>query len=200
MKEIFARNVAGSTEFFRHKTIGIAGCGGLGSNAAVALVRAGIGKLILADFDMVEHSNLNRQYYFLSDVGKLKVEALTIHLKNINPEIEIICHTEKLSHETVPAIFCDVDILIEAFDVAESKKWLIETWCYHFPDKAIICASGLAGIGETEKLKIHRAGNLIICGDETTQSDMGLCSARVAIAANMQANEALAWLWKKKGL
>lgn len=198
MKNIFVRNVPGSTEIFRKKTVGIAGCGGLGSNAAVALVRAGIGKLVLADFDKVEYSNLNRQYYFLADVGKLKVEALAVHLKHINPEVELICYTEKLSPESIPAIFKDVDVMLEAFDAAESKQWLLETWCRYFPQKPIICASGLSGIGKSDALQIHRAGNVILCGDETTQADIGLCSARVAIAANMQANEALAWLWEKR--
>jgi sulfur carrier protein ThiS adenylyltransferase len=57
--------------------IGIAGCGGLGSNCAVALSRVGIGRLILVDFDVVELSNLNRQYYFRDQIGLLKTEALT---------------------------------------------------------------------------------------------------------------------------
>jgi sulfur carrier protein ThiS adenylyltransferase len=198
MIEIFIRNVRESTELFRQKTIGIAGCGGLGSNAAVALVRAGIGKLVLADFDKVEFSNLNRQYFFKNDIGKPKVQALANHLQNINPEIQLILHPEKLTPDSIATIFKNVDVLIEAFDAAESKKWLIETWCKQFPNKLIVSGSGLSGIGKTEKLEVHRAGNLIICGDETTQSDIGLCSARIAIVANMQANEALAWLWEEK--
>ena len=88
-QKLFERNVPGTLEILQKSTVGIAGCGGLGSNAAVSLVRAGIGKLILADHDVVEESNLNRQYYFQSDIGKKKVEALTYHLKAINPEIKL---------------------------------------------------------------------------------------------------------------
>jgi sulfur carrier protein ThiS adenylyltransferase len=198
IKNIFERNVRGTTDFFQKKTIGIAGCGGLGSNAAVALARAGIGRLILADFDKVEYSNLNRQYFFQTDIGKLKTDALAKHLQNINPAIHLILHNTKLTPDSVVSIFAEVDALIEAFDVAESKKWLIESWRKQFPNKLLVCGSGLSGIGDTENLKVHRAGNFILCGDEHSQAEIGLCSARVAIAANMQANEALAWLWKSQ--
>src|SRR5512133_1850392 len=87
--DIFARNVPGTTELLQHCSVGIAGCGGLGSNAAVALARAGVGTLIIADHDVVEASNLNRQHYFVQDIGLKKIDALSAHLKNINPDIEI---------------------------------------------------------------------------------------------------------------
>ena len=188
---IFARNVPGSREILSQAAIALAGCGGLGSNAAVALVRAGIGKLITADHDRVELSNLNRQYYFLTDVGKPKVKALAAHLLNINPELNVDSHFAALNPENVPELFKDADLLIEAFDKAESKAWLVETWCTHFPDKPIICASGLSGYGSTATLKVRRSGNIIMCGDFETDMSMGLAAPRVAIAANMQANEAI---------
>ena len=93
---IFERNCSGITEKLQQKTVAIAGLGGLGSNAAIALVRAGIGKLIIVDFDKVELSNLNRQHYFQSDLGRLKSEALRDHLININPDIKLEVHNKKL--------------------------------------------------------------------------------------------------------
>ena len=167
------------------------GCGGLGSNAAVALARAGIGKLVITDPDVVELSNLNRQYYFLDDVGKKKTDALTSHLMNINPGLNVESHFIELTKENVCELFKEADILIEAFDKAESKAWLIETWCIHFPDKPIVCGSGLSGYGNTTTLTVQRSGNIVMCGDFETDMSMGLTSSRVAIAANMQANEAI---------
>ncbi|MGD2085655.1 MAG: sulfur carrier protein ThiS adenylyltransferase ThiF [Candidatus Aminicenantes bacterium] len=190
-EEIFKRNVPGVRDILLKKTVAVAGCGGLGSNAAVALVRAGIGTLIIADFDLVELSNLNRQYFFTGDVGKKKTDAIAGHLKAINPRLKLKAHFIRLTPVNVPELFKDADLLIEAFDRAERKAWLIETWCTHFPDRPVICASGLAGYGNTSSLKVKRSGNIVICGDEESDMSMGLTSSRVAIAANMQANVAI---------
>jgi sulfur carrier protein ThiS adenylyltransferase len=195
-KELFSKNVPGSTEILQKAVIGIAGCGGLGSNAAVALVRAGIGKLILADFDVVEESNLNRQYFFQADIGKNKVDALAQHLMSINSLLQLTLVNKQISASDVPIIFRNADILIEAFDRAESKSWLLEAWSMAFPGRHIVCASGLSGIGRTEALKVRHSGTLHIVGDGESQMSMGLCSARVAIAANMEANIAIELLVK----
>ena len=200
MPKLFERNVPGTLEILQKSTVGIAGCGGLGSNAAVALVRAGIGKLIIADHDVVEESNLNRQYFFQSDIGKKKVEALAGHLKGINPEMTLDLIDNKINDSDIAQIFKEAGILIEAFDRAESKAWLIESWCSAFPKRPIVCASGLSGIGNTEDLKVRNAGNIYIVGDGETDMSIGMCSARVAIAANMQANIAIELLVKGKGI
>lgn len=191
MQEIFIRNVPGMTEKLQKAVVGIAGCGGLGSNIAVALTRAGVGKLILCDFDVVEASNLNRQHFFQSDVGKIKSEALAAYLKSINPAIELEVYAQKLTAETAVQIFGHADILMEAFDRAESKKWLIESWCSHFISKPIICGSGLAGYGKFDLLKIRKAGNIYLCGDEVSDMSMGLSAPRVMIVSAMQANLAV---------
>jgi sulfur carrier protein ThiS adenylyltransferase len=194
---IFERNVPGTTEILGRATVGIAGCGGLGSNAAVALVRAGIGSLILVDPDTVEPSNLNRQYYFRGDIGRYKVEALASHLRGINPDVELTLHKVELTPAGIAEIFAGADLLIEAFDMAEKKKWLIEGWCKAFPDKPIVAASGVSGAGNTNSLRVRSSGNIFICGDEESDISLGLCSARVAIAANMEANVAIELLTGK---
>lgn len=194
--DIFARNVPGSTEILRAATVGVAGCGGLGSNAAVALVRAGVGHLILADHDVVEASNLNRQYFFQADIGRRKVEALADHLRAINPDVGLDLQTQTLTPVAVATLFAGADVLIEAFDRAESKQWLIEAWCKAFPQRPIVAASGLSGLGNSEAIKLRRAGQLILVGDETTDMSQGLCAARVALVANMQANVAIEVLVK----
>ena len=188
---LFARNVPGSTAILAASTVAVAGCGGLGSNAAVALVRAGVGRLILVDQDVVEASNLNRQYFFQGDLGREKVEALADHLRAINAAVSLELHRQTLTPADVPRLFARADVLIEAFDRAEAKRWLIEAWCRAFPERTVVCASGLSGLGRTEAITVKRAGNIILCGDEESDASQGLCAARVAIVANMQANVAL---------
>ena len=106
-------------------TVGIAGAGGLGSNCAVALARVGIGKLIISDFDIVNETNLNRQYFFRDQLGQKKVDALKENIQRINPEVEIICHDIKLNEKNIVDIYKDCDVIVEAFDLAAMKKMLI---------------------------------------------------------------------------
>jgi len=191
MTSRFSRNVPGSTERLRSKCVGVAGLGGLGSNAAISLARAGVGRLILVDDDVVEESNLNRQHYFLPDVGRRKIDALSDHLRSIDPSIAITAHFARITPENVPDIFGPADLLLEAFDRAESKRWLIGAWCASFPRRPIVCGNGLSGLGRTEDLEVRRIGNVTFCGDGETEMALGLCSARVAIVANMEANVAI---------
>jgi sulfur carrier protein ThiS adenylyltransferase len=174
----------------RRAAVGIAGAGGLGSNVAVSLARAGVGRLVIADFDRIEPSNLNRQQFFVEQVGRLKVEALRENLRRINPFAAYEIHPVLLDRRNIPRIFGNVDILVEAFDKAEAKQMLIETWLGRFPDRPIVAASGLAGFGKNRKLKSRRLGNLHICGDEESQCPPGISpmAPRVALVANMQAN------------
>ena len=191
---IYERNVPGSTEKLAASSVGIAGCGGLGSNAAIALARAGIGRLILADRDLVEESNLNRQSFFLSDVGKVKVEALASMIAAINPGIRLDIHRTEVSPGNAAELFAEADLLIEAFDRAESKRWLMEAWCRSFPERPIVGASGISGIGKSSGIAVRSSGNIYIIGDQETSMEIGLCSARVGLVANMQANVAIALL------
>ncbi len=199
-KDIFKRNVPGSVDVLEKATIGLAGCGGLGSNAAVMLARAGVGKLILADFDRVEVSNLNRQHFFINDIGKYKVDAIQEYIVNINPGICLELVRKRLEPDDIPVIFGSADVLIEAFDTAQSKKWLVEKWCTVLPNIPIICASGISGTGRSEDIKISKAGNLYMVGDQSTNADMGLCSSRVVIASAIQANLAIELILKKSGI
>lgn len=180
-------------EILSKKTVGIAGCGGLGSNAAVALARVGIGKLIIADFDVIVEGNLNRQYFFYDQIGKKKCFALTENLNKINPNCIVKAHDLKLNEENIPKIFYNCDLIIEAFDLAEMKRMLVETSLAHFPITPLIVGSGLAGWGNFEEIKIVQNGNIFICGDninEVSEQNPPL-APRVGIIANMQANKAL---------
>ena len=189
-KEFFSAHDPKIVSKLQNSIIGIAGAGGLGSNIAVSLTRAGIGKLIISDFDKIEPSNLNRPQFFIDQIGTPKVIALLENLKKISRFTEYQVHEIKLNEENIPIIYKDVDILIEAFDKAEMKKTLIETWFMNYPNKPLIAASGLSGWGKNEILHTRKIDNLYICGDEETNLIEGISpmAPRVGIVANMQAN------------
>ncbi|MGI6393156.1 MAG: sulfur carrier protein ThiS adenylyltransferase ThiF [bacterium] len=195
---IFQQNVKGTAEILKTKTVGIAGCGGLGSNVAISLARSGVGTLIIADFDEVEASNLNRQHYFLEDVGKLKVSALFEHLKKINPQINVTVIEKKLESPDIKSVFMEADVLIEAFDECSSKLWLIEAWSEAFPERPIVVGSGMSGIGKFEEIHVRKAGNIYVCGDEKSDLSEGFIAPKVAVVANLQALVAIEILLDKK--
>ncbi len=170
--------------------IAIAGAGGLGSNCAVSLARAGVGFIRIVDYDRVSRENLNRQYYFLDQCGKSKVKALKENILKINPEIHIEAIDQKIDASNINSLFDGVDIVVEALDAAAEKQMLIEGVLQTFPDKPLVCGIGLAGRGNFEALKIERHGSLFICGDLQTEVGENLfpMAPRVAIVANMQAN------------
>jgi sulfur carrier protein ThiS adenylyltransferase len=199
-RKFFSKRDLKILSILQSSTVGLAGAGGLGSNAAVSLARAGVGTLIIADFDRVEPSDLNRQYYFMEQVGKPKVEALLENLKRISTYSQYQMHNIKIEPSHVAPIFGTADILVEAFDKAETKQMLVNTWLSLFPQKPIIIASGVAGIGKNEKLHARKVGNLYICGDEETECEecISPMAPRVAIVANMQANLALELLVRMK--
>jgi len=173
--------------------VGIAGAGGLGSNIAVSLARAGIGTLVIADLDIVSLENLNRQQFNLQQVGLPKVLALAENIRSFNPFIELVTHYDKVSPANLQKLFGDCDLVLEAFDNADQKTMLIETWTAIYPHKHIIAASGLSGFGKGELIKIEHFGYLHIVGDGQSelQDEISPIAPRVAIVANLQANLAL---------
>ncbi len=175
------------------KTIGIAGCGGLGSNCAVALVRVGVGKLIIADFDVIEESNLNRQYFFYNQIGKYKAPTLKENLNLINPKVIVSDHVIKLTSKEIVELYKECDVIVEAFDKAEMKEMIVETVLSVFPEKSIVCGVGLAGWGGNNLIKTEQYRKLYIVGDrksETSENDPPL-APRVGVVANMMANVVL---------
>jgi sulfur carrier protein ThiS adenylyltransferase len=197
---IFARHTPGVYKKMKEPTIGIAGAGGLGSNIAISLARTGIGRIIIADFDIIEPSNLNRQAFYLDQVGKVKVLALKENIKRINPYIKVVTHHKRVNAKNVISIFKEVDILIEAFDNPIEKTKLINAFSKKFPCKNIIMASGLAGYEPSNWIKTRKIGDyLYIVGDMKTEADIkkGTMSPRVGIAAHHQANLAVRLIMAK---
>lgn len=185
-------------KILKSRTVGIAGCGGLGSNCAVALARVGIGKLIVADFDVIEESNLNRQYYFFEQIGGKKVFCLKHNIGLINPTTVVEAHDIKLNSNDIVTIFDDCDVIVEAFDKAEMKQMIIETVLEKLSDTPLVIGIGIAGWGDNNSIGSRQLDNLYICGDESKEvaDNLPPLAPRVGIVANMQANIVLEILLK----
>jgi sulfur carrier protein ThiS adenylyltransferase len=189
-----ARHTPGVHARLKQGVVGIAGLGGLGSTVAVALARVGVGTLILADFDMVEPSNLNRQQYDIGHIGMPKTVAMSAVLNRINPYLTVHSHQVRLNSSNIPTIFRDVMVLIECFDRTDQKAMLVESASEGLPDAFIIGGSGMAGFGDSNRIQTIRIGaKIFISGDLATAAapGCGLMAPRVGIAACHQANLAV---------
>ena len=176
-------------------TVGIAGAVGLGSNCALHLVRSGVGRLVIADFDVVNDSNLNRQFYFRDQIGRKKVEALRENLLRIDPEADIVALDTKIDVANAKDVFAPCGIVVEAFDRADAKSLLLGALAGS--GKQLVAASGIAGWGRSNAIRLRRfGGEMVVIGDgESAVSDgMPPFSPRVGIAAAMQANTVVAML------
>lgn len=171
--------------------VAVCGLGGLGSNIAVSLARAGVGELLLIDFDTVDISNLNRQQYFPEQLGLPKTEALYDTLRKIAPYCNIRSAQVKLNEENAPELLADVPFICEAFDRADQKEMLVGCILEKMPEKYLVAASGMAGIGSANTIRTRRINDrFYICGDGESDSaaGLGLVSARVMVCAAHQAN------------
>lgn len=174
--------------------VGIAGLGGLGSNIAAALARSGVGHLAIADFDMVELSNINRQIYTLKHIGKSKTEALKEIIGEINPFCKITASCIRITADNCRHIFADCDIVCEAFDDPEQKAMLVNTLLEKCPGKYIVSGSGMAGWGRVNEIVTRRiTDRFYLCGDGKTDVSAGdgLTAARVIVCAGHQASKAI---------
>ena len=171
---------------FSSATVAVCGLGGLGSNIAIALARAGIGKLILIDFDRVDITNLHRQQYKAEQIGMYKTVALAENLKEIAPYISLEIHTERITEDNAVTLLQDADIICESFDDAECKAMLTNTVLSELPDKYLVAASGMAGMGTANSIKTRKiTSRFYLCGDETSEisDSIGLVAPRVALCA-----------------
>ncbi len=179
---------------FLNATVAICGLGGLGSNIATALTRAGVGKLILIDFDKVDITNLNRQQYKMSQLGKYKTESCLENIREISPYTEAIIHTVKLTEENIPEMLGEADIICEAFDKADQKAMLVNTVLETFPDKYMLSGTGMAGFGSANTIQSRKVfGKFYLCGDEKSDVNdgIGLVASRVMVCAAHEAHMVL---------
>ena len=179
---------------FSSVTVAVCGLGGLGANIAVALARAGIGKLVLIDFDRVDVTNLHRQQYKANQVGRYKTDALAENLLEIAPYAEIETVTERITEENFIDFLKDVDVVCEAFDKAESKAMLVNCVLEQLPECYLVAASGMAGISTPNSIKTRKImKRFYLCGDEVSdvEDSIGLVATRVMLCAAHQAHTVL---------
>ncbi len=191
-----------ATALLAQSAVAICGLGGLGSHIAFALARAGVGRLILIDFDCVEVSNLHRQQYKVTQVGEKKTEALRQNLGEIAPYLQVETHYCRVTAENLTTLLAEADVICEAFDVAEEKAMLVNGVLEHFPGKPLVAASGMAGFGEANAIKTRRmTRNFYLCGDGTSEvgEDHGLVSTRVMLCAAHQAHVVVRILLREDG-
>lgn len=191
---LVARHGPGVHEKVRRARVGIAGCGGLGSTVAIALARTGVGALALVDFDVVEPSNLNRQQFFLDQLGHRKVDALAATLARINPYVALERHPIRLCEADVPRLFATADVVAECFDDPAAKAELAMAMRRHLPRTPLVAVSGIAGHGPASAIRPRRVlGRSFLVGDGETaaQPGRGLLAPRVTVAAGHQASVVL---------
>lgn len=185
---------------FSSATVAICGLGGLGSHIAISLARAGLGKLILIDFDKVDVTNLHRQQYKANQIGSNKTDALSENLKEIAPHINLEAHTVRITEKNAAGLLKDAEIICEAFDDAEAKAMLTNLVLEAMPEKFLVAASGMAGFGSANTVKTRRiTSKFYLCGDEVSdvQSEGSLVSSRVMLCAAHQAHTVLRILAEK---
>ena len=194
MDALVARHGGGLHERFSSATVAICGLGGLGSNIAIALARAGIGKLILIDFDRVDITNLHRQQYKANQIGCYKTEALAENLLEIAPYTEVKAVTTKITEENFADLLRDADVVCEAFDNAEAKAMLVNGVLEQLPNCYLVAASGMAGMDSPNTIRTRKVmGRFYLCGDETNDvaDTIGLVAPRVMLCAAHQAHTVL---------
>lgn len=194
------RHGAETQKRFQNATVAICGLGGLGSNIAIALTRAGIGRLILIDFDQVDLTNLHRQQYNISQIEMFKTEALAANLRQINPYIELEDITVRITEENAELLLKNADIICEAFDDAKAKAMLTDLVLERLPEKYLIASSGMAGFKDANAIQTRKiTEHFYICGDMVSDVTdvIGLVASRVMICAAHQAHKVLQILWKE---
>lgn len=179
---------------FDAASVAVCGLGGLGSNVAVSLARAGVGRLILIDFDKVDVSNLHRQQYKAAQVGMHKTEALAANLQEIAPYIVVETYTERISEDNFYSLLKEADVICEAFDNAQAKAMLVNGVMERMPEKYLVAASGMAGFGSANAIRTRRVTErFYLCGDGVSDvaDDIGLISSRVMLCAAHEAHVVL---------
>ena len=192
-EDLLKRNVKGISKKLKKTRVCILGLGGLGSNVAVLLARSGIGYLKLVDFDIVEASNLNRQQYRISHIGIKKTEAMKSIIREINPFVEVDILDIKVDRENIYSIVGDSEIVVEAFDRAETKAMILEELLTD-KNKIVVSASGMAGFGSANEIVTRKIkDNFYLIGDNYSDYEeySGIMSTRVMICAAHQANVVL---------
>lgn len=179
---------------FSASTVAICGLGGLGSHIAYALARAGVGTLILIDFDRVDLTNLNRQQYKADQIGQPKAQVLAENLREIAPYLRLLPYQVRLQEQNLKELLSKADVICEAFDQPEEKSMLVNGVLEQLPEAVLVAASGMAGLGSPNSIQTRKiTPRFYLCGDGISDvEELGsLFAPRVMLCAAHQALTAL---------
>jgi sulfur carrier protein ThiS adenylyltransferase len=193
-KLLYVRHTPGVQKKIAGAVVGVMGLGGLGTVVAGALARVGVGTLVLADFDIVDPTNLNRQHYFVDQIGMTKVAATAANIQRMNPYLHLVLHQQRLDERTIPLLFKDVDVLVECFDDPVMKAVGFRLALTQMKNMGYVGASGMAGFADNNLIVTKQHGpRIYLVGDFVSEAKpgQGLMAPRVGIAAHHQANQVL---------
>lgn len=185
----------------QNASVAICGLGGLGSVIAIALARVGVGHLLLIDYDTVDATNLARQQYYLSDIGRYKTDALKAHIEQMGTLTTIDTSTTKLNEENIVPLLANYSIICEALDAPEMKAMLVNTALTHLPDAVVVSGSGMAGYASGNLIQCKQLlSRLYIVGDGTSEGEdgIGLMAPRVGLCAHAQATQIMRLILNEK--
>lgn len=194
MDALVSRHGQALQDRFSSAAVAVCGLGGLGSNIAIALARAGVGRLLLIDFDRVDITNLHRQQYKANQIGLYKTDALAEILSEIAPYTQIKSVTAKITEENLKELLKDADVVCEAFDRAEAKAMLVNGVLEQLPRCWLVAASGMAGMDTPNAIQTRKiTKRFYLCGDEASDvaDTIGLVAPRVMLCAAHQAHTVL---------
>ena len=120
---------------------------------------------------MVEASNLNRQDYTVSDIGRPKIELLKARLQSINPDVFVVTHKAEWTRANAGSFFQGFPVLVEAFDKAEFKRDFVE-WA-SVNAGCVVSGNGMAGLTGGDPTSVKQTGNIYLIGDGTTSINDG---------------------------
>lgn len=184
---------------FKQSHIPVCGTGGLGSHIAISLARLGIGELTIIDKDVVDLTNLGRQAYEMTDLGKPKVYALKNILHRINPFIKVNAVHTTIHSGNYDNYLKDFPYIVEAFDSAENKAELTSYVLTHYPQTIIIGASGVSGYDHPNTVQTKELfSRYYQTGDGHSESTIGLLAPRVMLCAAHEATILLHLLLTQK--
>ncbi|MBQ7013664.1 MAG: sulfur carrier protein ThiS adenylyltransferase ThiF [Oscillospiraceae bacterium] len=179
---------------FAEGRIAVCGLGGLGSHIAMVLARAGVGQLHLIDDDRVELSNLHRQHYETAQIGQYKTDATADLLHRIAPFCEVKTDCVHVTPENLVSLLSEDTIICEAFDKAESKAMLVDGVLTKMPEKYVVAASGMAGLGDAQLIRTRCVTpHFWLCGDEASgiETEGSLFATGAMLCAAHQAHAVL---------
>lgn len=170
----------------------VLGCGGVGGYVVEALVRSGIGTLVIVDFDNIDESNINRQIIALdSTVGLKKVDVLEKRIKDINRDCNVIKIDKFITVDNLDELFnCDIDFFVDACDTTSVKKEIIKK-CLNKKIKFISCMGTgnkldpskleIIDIRKTSNDPLARMIRKFVKDEKINEKVMVLCSSEVPV-------------------